>query len=213
MKRGLTIGSIIVCSIILLISIAVLARQSRPLASDKTREKCLSVMDNVGKALAMYRSDNDDFSPVVETPINASVTSLLTTYSGGKALQCPSSTQPYQFRMLKKNPSAPQWSFYGNQSQSVVATCSSHMLFRRKLVWAGGGLKFVTTVDSSNPGVTNILLRDGSARSISQQSPMKPWTYDGKMFSQYSPSKVGFPRTAPPLIRFYAFEPSPPAFE
>ena len=178
---------------------------------DNRVETCLENINNLGKGLALYRADNDGFSPVFTVTNKESILNKLSNYSGSKAVKCSIDGRNFDFRVLRRG-ATPEKSFYGTDDLSVVAKCDSHLRTKVAIKWNGLKPSRVNMLDDQNPGVTNILLRNGSAKSIRMNSPRYEWIYDAGKFVQTKNGGAPISATAQ-RAEAYTFEPKPPQFE
>ncbi len=179
--------------------------------TDKNVESCLENISNLGKGLALYRTDNDGYSPVFTATNKESILNKLSNYAGSKPVKCSIDGRNFQFRVLRRGAS-PEKSFYGTDDLSVVVKCESHLRTKMAIKWNGLKPRRVNMLDDQNPGDTNILLRNGSAKSIRMNSPRYEWIYDAGKFVQTKNGSAPISATAQ-RAEAYTFEPKPPQFE
>lgn len=216
-KRGLSIKALILCVAIVGVVVSALSMVLRQNSkqSHAEVEACLTTLGHYNKALTLYRADYDEYSPVFEKT-HDDLVARLSKYSGGKPLKCPATlarggTFNYQARFVR--PTAASYNaFYGIQEESVLLVCPLHFNTRTTIVWNGIKPRLAREENKSNPGFDNVLLRNGSAKSIPANSPRFPYLYDKGVFTR----ERFVPGAKPNLGQradIFVFEPGPPRLE
>jgi hypothetical protein len=179
------------------------------------RAHCLTRFANVNKALVLYRSDFDGYSPVYSRRDFLAADTKLTSYAKGTSLNCPlGEFRPSNMRFVSPigvSTFSPTgfgvFTTFGVEDTSAVAYCIQHLRFPPKITFLNSG------PDIRNPsgGTFTVLLRNGTSKSLAFNTPMQAWIIRNKEFRD--------PRTRPNSWTSYAhastfkFEPAPPRFE
>ena len=174
-------------------------------------ENCLQNINNLGKGLNMYRTDNDGFSPILTKSNKESILNQLSSYAGSKSVKCPKISTNFELRVLRQG-TTPDKSFYGINDLAVVAECEVHLNTSTRIVWNGLRTRQVSVINDENPGTTNLLFRNGSVKSIRFNSPRNEWTYDAGKFTLNRTGLLPSTTTSQGAY-LYTFESKPPEFE
>ena len=176
---------------------------------------CLGSMKNLNSALVMYRADYDGYSPAFEQAEKRVAMEKLKSYVPGKLIGCPApatsptANYPYQWRMMQKG-SSPVLYTYATQPDAVVAVCGHHLKTTQKVLWRGIIPRLGTIQNFSDPGLDNVLLRDGSAKSVRANGQRHMWKYDKGVFT---PINVMTSSMKLPMAEKFVWETGSPEFE
>ncbi len=206
----ITLTGILICMVIVGITLF-LALKPSVQKPDPNIQICLSNLGNMGKAMALYRADNDGYSPVITSPRNKSMLNALSKYLGSQSMICPAGGPAIQFRVAAI-PGTREFVFYGTYDKSVIAYCDSHLKTKSSTAWNWFKTKQVQVFDPKDSGITNILMKDGSVKSIPASSPFHEWILDKGVFKIHADSMKPIPSTGQRLF-IYTFEPTPPRLE
>lgn len=216
-KRGLSIKALILCIAVagVVVSVLTVVLRQNSKQSHAEVEACLTTLGYYNKALTLYRADYDEYSPVFEKT-HDDLVARLSKYSDGKTLRCPTALTRggifnYQARVVRPTVASYK-AFYGIQEESVLLVCPLHFNIRMTILWNGIKPRLGQEQNKSNPGFDNVLLRNGSAKSIPANSPRFPYLYDKGVFTRerYVPGAKPSPGQRADI---FVFEPGPPRLE
>ena len=207
---GLTLSVVILASAAVGITVFLVQRTSETRLKSSNSRLCLDHLHNLGAAMELYRADNNGFSPNTTSGTNREVIAKLTKYAKTALDPCPNPGAPIQFRLLSKNGTKEKL-FYGTMPNSVIAYCMNHENTKSRVLLSKGKPLVVQEVNWENRGLTNILLRDGSARSILASTGRRMWLYEKGVFKILK-SGPSASMNSSQLADGYPFEP-PPQFE
>jgi hypothetical protein len=214
-KRVISLKVLGLCVVIIGVTVGIIGSSIKQDRNHPEANACLVNLGHYGKALALYRADYDEYSPIFEGT-HSDLVSKLTKYGAGRLLSCPkisgsSAGRNYQARTVRPT-TARYKAFYGIVDESIAVQCDMHFNTRWTVVWNGLKPRLGHTIDSNNPGLTNVLFRNGSVKSIPSNSPKFGFLYDHGIFTRENP--LSRPKLATGQLAFtYAFEPVPPALE
>ena len=187
---------------------------------DRARDQCLERLGNVNKALVLYRADFDGFSPEYDRADIALGVCKLDGYGGGKQLNCPFELKPLILESrIAASPSSKAsisrrafglYIPFGTEDNSVVASCENHVGHKSRFELPNSHPRTVEQ-DPSTSGRFNVLLRNGTAKSIPFSTIREHWICrDGefKRIEDRPNSWTGFGN-----VHIFDFEPKPPRFE
>ena len=217
-KGGITLKRVLACFVVLGVVVFALTGFSG-MRREQAKEQCLVRLGNVNKALGLYRADFDGFSPAYLRPELIRHINKLDRYSTGRTLSCPydSMFAAMAQRMAVGNKASSigklrSFSLYvpfGVEDTSVVLTCENHLAYKFRFeipntVWR--------TREQNPPtgGSYNILLRNGTAKSIPNSSHMQAWQSWNGEFKRPQDRPSSWKSYGNTLL--FDFEP-PPQFE
>ena len=207
---GLTLSVVILASAAVGFSVFSVQRSSESSLKSSNTKLCLDHLHNLGAVMELYRADNNGFSPNSTSGTQREVMTKLAKYAKAGLGSCPNSGAPIQFRLFSKNGTKEKL-FYGTMPNSVIAFCMNHENTKWRVMLRKGKPRIDQEVNWENRGLTNILLRDGSARSISASTGRRMWCYEKGAFKILRSGPTASMNSSQ-MADGYPFEP-PPQFE
>jgi hypothetical protein len=218
---GLTLKRVLVCASIFGLVAFALNKYST-LRRDAVRMACLVRLGNLNEALVLYRADYDGISPNYDRSEVFKTDTKLTIYAGGKPISCPyeSVLKPIKLRISRNGkvsyppvPGArvfPLFTPFGVEDTSVVATCNSHLEESHSPHFNGFISHWYISQERIG-GKINVLLRNGTAKSIPFDTPTHQWFTRLGNFVAAKDKPASWQSYS--AVYLFDFEPTPPRFE